>query len=313
MKPPTANPRDVKHVLRSDELPGALGADDKELGQFIPLHYHGQMLADAKRMAAFEEAITKLVPLGAHVADLGGGTGVQSFFAARRARKVTCIERLPHVARTAERLLAQNGVADKVTVVQADARTYLPEEPVDVVVCEMLHAALLREKQLEVIARFRENHEERFGRRIPLIIPEATVLAAQPIYHPYDFHGYRAAVPLFEAGTAGACALAMGQPEVYAVIDYRGDLPQDFQVSGFVVAERKGIVNALRFITKNVVGIFNEENRTVDWHMHYLAVPLPQPFQVEAGDRISLHFAYDAGASIESLVASIRADRLPPE
>ena len=61
--------------------------DDAHLGQFIPLHYHGQMLANEQRMAPFHEAIDKLVPIGGHVVELGGGTGVMSFLASKRARR----------------------------------------------------------------------------------------------------------------------------------------------------------------------------------------------------------------------------------
>ena len=100
---PARRPAEVAPIHRID--------DDVHLGQFIPLHYHGQMLSDERRMSSFQEAILKLVPEGAHVVELGAGTGVMSFFASQRARKVTCIERLPHVAAAARRLLAANGAA----------------------------------------------------------------------------------------------------------------------------------------------------------------------------------------------------------
>ena len=162
--------------------------DDDELGQFIPLHYHGQMLADERRMAPFHEAIDRLVPLGSHVVDLGGGTGIMSFLAAKRARRVTLVERLPHVAAAARRLLLANGASDKVTVVQADARRFVPQEAADVVICEMLHAALLREKQIQILECFKAHHQARFGRRVPRIIPEATLLAVQPVFQPLTAH-----------------------------------------------------------------------------------------------------------------------------
>ena len=282
--------------------------DDAHLGQYIPLHYHGQLLANEQRMAPFHEAIEKLVPLGSHVVELGGGTGIMSFLAAKRARKVTMVERLPHVAATARRLLAANGVNDTVTVVEGDARRYVPDEPVDVVICEMLHAALVREKQIEVLKAFKAGHLAKFGRRVPLIIPEATILAVQPVFQPYDFHGYYAPVPFFfEAGIAGVSTVEMGQPKIYAVVDYRGDLPDSFSVEELLTAERSGTINAIRFITKNPVGIFASEGRSADWHMPYMSLALPYPINVELGDSIRVRFQYDAGASVESLQSSIQA------
>ncbi|MFM2416737.1 MAG: hypothetical protein RL385_1460 [Pseudomonadota bacterium] len=293
---------DVSPLYRIDE--------DAYLGQFIPLHYHGQMLADDRRMSAFREAITKLVPAGAHVVELGAGTGVMSFFAAQRARKVTSVERLPHVAAAARRLLAANGVADKVTIVEADAHSFVPDEPVDVLICELLHTGLLREKQTEVVAAFKAAHQERFGKPIKLILPEASILAVQPVYQPFDFHGYHAPVPLFmEPGSVHANTEELGQPEVYAVVDYRDEIPGAIAVDGFLPIDQDGTLNALRFITKNVVGILDREGRTADWHMQYLILPLPRPIEVKRGDRVVLSFQYETGGSIESLCASLQATR----
>ena len=296
-------PADVSPLHRVDH--------DAQLGQFIPLHYHGQILADERRMAPFHEAITKLVPNGANVVELGGGTGVLSFFAAANARRVTCVERLPQVAAAARRLLSTNGVQDKVSVVVGDARTFMSDEPIDVLICELLHVALLRERQAEVIAGFRQRHQERFGVGIPRIIPEASILAVQPVFQPYDFHGYNAPVPLFlEAGSVHSNTIEMGPPEVYAIAEYLGEIPESIAVEGFVLAEQKGTVNALRFITKNVVGIFVNEGRSADWVMQYMSLPLPHPIHVEAGDRVRIRFQYETGGTIESLSGSLQAERL---
>jgi protein arginine N-methyltransferase 1 len=104
-------PGSVARAARTDEL---------ELGQFIPLHYHFNMLNDAGRTGAFEQAIDLVVPDGGRVVELGGGTGILSFFAARRAARVWCIEQNPELATVAQRLLRENG-ADTVEVIQADA------------------------------------------------------------------------------------------------------------------------------------------------------------------------------------------------
>jgi type I protein arginine methyltransferase len=315
------NPRSARAKRRSS-IPAArrLAAvaplhridDTAHLGQFIPLHYHGQMLCDDARMSSFEEAIAKLVPEDAHVVELGAGTGVMSFFAAKRARKVTCIERLAHVAAAARRLLAANGAADKVTVVNGDARTFLPDEPADVVICELLHAALLREKQTEVVASFRARHERHFGRSIPRIIPEASILAVQPVFQPYDFHGYLAPVPLFlEPGSVHSNTVELGPPEVYSIIEYLGEIPSSIAVDGTLTVTQSGTVNALRFITKNVVGIFVDEGRSADWHMPYMSIPLPQPVSVLAGEPLRLSFKYETGGSIESLMSSLTAGPSP--
>ncbi len=71
-----------------------------ELGQFIPLHYHHNMLNDTVRMQGFKDAIDLLVKPGATVLELGGGTGVQSFFAAQKARRAICWRKTKTAARS---------------------------------------------------------------------------------------------------------------------------------------------------------------------------------------------------------------------
>ena len=118
------------------------------LGQFIPVHYHHNMLMDQNRMHSFKSAIFHAVKPGMKVLELGGGTGVLSFFAAQAADKVYCVEFNPDMVREARKFLAMNQNGHKVEVVHADAFEYLPPEPVDVVICEMIHVGMLREKQV---------------------------------------------------------------------------------------------------------------------------------------------------------------------
>lgn len=163
-----------------------------ELGQFIPLHYHYNMLNDTARMRGFKTALELAVWPGARVLELGGGTGVLSFFAARSAAKVWCVERNPELARMARATLALNPNGHKVEVVEADAFDYLPPEPVDVVVCEMIHVAMLREQQLPVISAFKERYLRKFGGPLPAFVPEALIQAVQPVQQSFDFEGYHA-------------------------------------------------------------------------------------------------------------------------
>jgi SAM-dependent methyltransferase len=147
------------------------------LGQFIPLHYHHNMLMDSARMQGFKAAINHAVCPGAKVLELGGGTGVLSWFAAAKAEKVWCVEFNTDMVTEARRLLSQNRDGHKVEVVHADAFEYLPPEPVDVVICEMIHVAMLREKQVQIIESFKQRYRQRFGLRLPLFI-RSTVLRA---------------------------------------------------------------------------------------------------------------------------------------
>src|SRR3569623_3000355 len=163
---------------------------EHELGQFIPLHYPHNMLTDTVRMRGFKAAIEHAGRPGGRGRELGGGTGVLSFFAAQKAQKVYCVERNPELVRSARANLARNVNGHRVGVIEADAFDYLPPEPVDVVISEMIHVAMLRERQSPVIESFKRRYLEKFGGPLPLFIPEALEQAEQPVQQSFEFEGY---------------------------------------------------------------------------------------------------------------------------
>lgn len=280
---------------------------DQELGQFIPLQYHFNMLNDVARMGAFEEAIARTVRPGARVLELGGGTGVMSFFAARGAGHVWCVERNPEVARETRRLLALNECAATVEVVEADAFDYVPPEPVDVVLCEMLHVTLLVEKQLPVIAAFKENYLAAVGPPLPRFVPEAVVQAVQPVQQSFDFHGYVAPTMHFQDGTAEQPRTQeLGDPVVYQTLEFAGAIARRIAWTGCLTATRSGSLNAVRFITKTVLAILPAERRSVDWLMNYLIVPLATAVEVRPGERVEVAFDYAFGGPLNSLRPTAR-------
>jgi protein arginine N-methyltransferase 1 len=279
-----------------------------ELGQFIPLQYHFSMLDDARRTGAFEEAIDHVVAPGARVVELGGGTGVLSFFAARNASRVWCVERNPELSSAARRLIALNGVDETVEVVEADALAYLPPEPVDVVICEMLHVTLLVEKQIPVIASFKERYLEAFGLPLPRFLPEALVQAVQPVEQSFDYHGYNApAVHFQEPVTDQPRTRELGDPAVYQSLLYEGELPGTISWTGRLAIARSGRLNAMRFVTKNLLAILPDEGRSIDWLMNYLIVPLETELEVAEGDTIELSFDYEPGGRLTTLQPVVRA------
>jgi predicted RNA methylase len=281
--------------------------DSRYLGQFIPLQYHHNMLMDENRMGNFKSAIDHVVAPGAKVLELGGGTGVLSWFAAAYAEKVWCVEFNPAMVAEARRLLAQNDNGEKVEVVRADAFEYLPPEPVDVVICEMIHVAMLREKQVEMIEAFKKRYRQRFGPVLPTFIPDAVIMAVQPVQQQYNFHGFNAPIVQFQEGTmAWTRGVELAEPVVYSTIDF--EQPNELEIAwqGSFRMTHAGMLNALRFITKNVLAVLQETGSTIDWLNHYMTLPVPAPSAVDVGDTVDVSFAYRAGGSIESLQAALR-------
>jgi predicted RNA methylase len=284
------------------------------LGQFIPVHYHHNMLMDQNRMHSFKSAINYAVFHGAKVLELGGGTGVLSFFAADKADKVYCVEFNPDMVREARRFLALNPNGHKVEVIHADAFEYLPPEPVDVVICEMIHVGMLREKQVEVIESFKRRYLARFGGPLPVFLPEAVIMAVQPLQQEYDFEGFHAPIVQFqETGVIYPGTVELAQPAVYSVLDFAQPVDTLIAWEGQFVVEKSGQLSALRFVTKNILAVVQERGTTIDWLNHYMTLPLATPFEVVAGDVLPVSFHYRAGGSIQSLQASIRIGLLADE
>jgi len=289
----------MRTVHRMDE-------EDAQLGQFIPIHYHHQMLDNRARIEGFAAAIDHVVKPGMKVLELGAGTGVLSFFAARAgAARVYGVERIPHVARAARRFITANGVDAQVEIVDGDAATYLPPEPVDVVICEMIHAGMLREKQLTVIAAFKQRYLARFGGPLPRFIPEAAVMAVQPLMTDFQFHGYPAPVSMFIDLQHVHPPTNLAPPALYSVFSYDDAYPTRFVIDQDFVMAQAGTLNSLRFITKNLLTMVCDEGRSVDWDMPDLVIPLATPLAVQAADVVRVAFAYEAGDSLLALAEAI--------
>lgn len=271
----------------------------------IPLQYQAVLLTDERRMTAFEAAIVEAVKPGMRVLDLGAGTGVLSYFAARQGAVVTAVECEPQVFAAARSAL-HTALGDTVEMIQADARDYLPDRPVDLVICEMLHVGLLRERQIEVIGGFKR----RYRGPMPTFLPAACVQAVQPVHHDFTYAGYAFPAPVFQQPDClHPRTVAVTGPVVFQRFFYRDPLPTHCQGDIRFESTRTAEVNAIRMITRNLL------SAGTDWLMNYLVVPLPAPLLVEPGAEIRVQFSYRPGDEISVLTDSIRAsiirDHLP--
>jgi tetratricopeptide (TPR) repeat protein len=78
--------------------------------------WHFGMMNDLKRNQAYEAAIRRAAP-GKHVLDIGTGSGLLSMMAARAgASRVTACEVIGPIAQQARKIIAANGMSDRITV-----------------------------------------------------------------------------------------------------------------------------------------------------------------------------------------------------
>lgn len=256
-------------------------------------------------MHAFKTAVDKVVKPGTRVAELGCGTGIMSFLAASKGAKVWSVEYNPELVSASRKFISENNMSDQVKIIHGDATQWLPPEPVDLVICEMLHSALLREKQVKVIAAFRDAYQARFG-SIPKFMPAATLLAVQPVSQCYNFYGYHAPVPFFQSAYHHAADCSpLGEPVVYKIVDYNQASNESYKSSVSLTIGQDSELNALRFITKSLLSMDLFTGKTVDWHNQHLILPLRSACSLKAGQSITVDFSYRPGDSIDVLQNSL--------
>ena len=124
----------------------------------------------------------------------------------------------------------------------------------------------------------------------------------QPLQQDYDFEGFYAPIVQFQDTTSISPGTAeLAPPAVYSVLDF--SQPTDIRIAweGQFKIEHLGTLNALRFITKNILAVVSEESGTIDWLNHFMALPLEHPMRVRSGDLLQVSFQYRSGGSIPSL------------
>jgi len=123
---------------------------------FVP-RWHFPMLADEVRNRDYAKAIAAKVRPGDIVLDIGCGAGLTAMLAARAgAKHVYTCEQQPLIAQAAVRVIEQNGLADRITVLPKMSHNLvvgldLPELA-DVVISEIVDTVLLGEGALATLA-----------------------------------------------------------------------------------------------------------------------------------------------------------------
>ncbi len=135
--------------------------------------WHFPMLGDRARNDAYQRAIEKAVEGDSIVLDIGTGSGLLSMMAARAgAKHVIACEMVKPLAEVAERIVASNGYADRITVVakqstQLEVGRELPA-PASLLISEILDYRLIGEGVLPTLRHANAN----------LVAPDAKVIPA---------------------------------------------------------------------------------------------------------------------------------------
>jgi len=133
--------------------------------------WHLPMLADEARNAAYQQTMDKHVREGMHVLDIGAGSGLLALMAARAgAGMVTAVEMNPVLADVARQIVADNGFADRIRVLNRlslDLKVGVDLPAADLVVSEILDGGLLGEGVLPTLHHAAHQLLKPGGRMVP--------------------------------------------------------------------------------------------------------------------------------------------------
>ncbi|AHD00156.1 50S ribosomal protein L11 methyltransferase [Leisingera methylohalidivorans] len=178
-------------VRTSQILSEALSADpchheaqvlQERLHQMFVPRWHFPMLADKARNRAYAQAIAAKVRPGDVVLDIGCGAGLTAMLAARAgAKHVYTCEQQPLIAAAAARVIAENGLSGRITVIPKWSHDIvvgedMPEQA-DVVISEIVDTVLLGEGALATLTHAMAALAKPGARAVP----ERGRLMAQPV------------------------------------------------------------------------------------------------------------------------------------
>jgi protein arginine N-methyltransferase 1 len=271
------------------------------------LRFHHSLLADEARTHAYRAAIEATVREGDVVADVGCGSGLLSFFACRAgARRVYAIDEGPVIA-LARELARENGLADRITFVEASSYDATLDEPVDVLLTETMGNTGLDEGILGALLDAR-----RWLRPGGAIVPRALSLMAAPAEFPpalarHDFWSTRPfGLELQSVARSVANAFHAVDIDPASLLSAGGVMARvDFQTVdrcavrgvGTFSAERRGRLAGLAvwFRAELAPGVSIENapgGAYPSWKQSFF--PIDTPLDVEDGDTIDVRIdTYD--------------------
>lgn len=280
--------------------------------------WHRRIVEDTDRLAAFGQAIARIVRPGDRVLDLGAGTGVLAMMAVRAgAAHVHACEVNPIMADLTTDIVAANGMADRITVVPCISTAIDADRDlggrVDVIVSEILGDDLIGESVLPYLADAHARLLRPGGRMTPMGGQVVVALAdwSRPPRPRVDaVAGFdlsllsRLAPSSIKLRQGIAHELTARGPafDLFDVDFSRGDAQVPFRTTATLTADGgpvNGIALWMRFQFDEHQSFETfppRDGARSSWLTTFY--PLPEPIHPAAGDQVRIHAIRDAESII---------------
>lgn len=151
-----------------------------------PALIYQSMLADQYRMQSYRRAIEKVVKEGDIVVDLGTGTGVLAMMAVQAgAQHVFAVEVRPQMIAITQKIIEQNDMSEKITLIEGDARDIILPEKVDLILSELIGDFGTDENIQECVSSVAHRYLKPNGK----ILPNKLETYLVPISYKDEFQG----------------------------------------------------------------------------------------------------------------------------
>ena len=126
------------------------------------------MLADSLRVLPYKRAIERAVKKSDIICDLGAGSGILAFFAAKSGcRKVYALEKNAQVMAVAQEIAQKNDLASNIVFMEKDALACRLKDKIDLLLQEQIGAFIWDENMIAQLSYIRDNFMKRKKRFIP--------------------------------------------------------------------------------------------------------------------------------------------------
>jgi len=214
------------------------------------------------------------------------------------------VERDPAVAAACRQFIKTNGLESRVEVVHGSASEFVPPEPVDAVICEMLHVALINEQQVPVMNAIRRNLTRAFPDHPYVTVPGTTMNYVQLINENQNFYGYQTQLVRYaHPALVDPRAIPMSPLVPYWETDFAGLVNPHVNETVNAEITEDGVVNGVRFLTQAALYLDEQSMdpaSLIDWFLMWLVLPIEET-RVKAGEILRVNLQYTPGCSLEEL------------
>ena len=314
-----------KALAEQPDDPSLRHAEHAVLTRVVP-RWHFPMINEARRNDAYQKAIESAVSDGAHVLEVGTGSGLLAMMAARAgAAHVTTCEVVPVLAERAREIVAANGFADRITVVNKRSNELVVGEDLprraDLLISEVLSDDFISEGVIPSIRHARQQLCVADAPMIPIggavmgalvTAPELERQIGVSQVSGFDLSAFNAFAPRkFEWPHANCDLELLSAPAELMRIDLRTVTSSQLVEDATLTADRAGTaLGVMQWIRAELDGDTTYENAPTDGFSHWAMIfyRFPESLVVSPGDDVRVRTAVVGGSrglEIERLDASV--------